>query len=320
MARTGLWSNDPEIAHAFCDIPVFPWHALSNFFEWNSQYLPAHCILQAGTSTYLRPQIDTGVGTTRVVLHPPLIPYLEETATGPHWTGNLQCLTWNHPGVLSLIAEPRRPYMVDTANRLRVNGTHYHEQLSFSGKLKIPSAFTASNTMDLAQPWVRFIAIQLTGPDMTELLPNQIPLGQFFTNIADDTGPGLQDPDYARRRDIYEKGEVVALNQPYKILHDQTWQIVKPDGTRLRQIPLKLKLTPRIPKRYATTDAAMEEDDAGAKMPQSYGPDYDGRIIYQFFSNVLQVPQANPELANVNPVSNPSWCGTWTVKIEDGNF
>lgn len=297
-------------------IPVMPWTAEATFFDWHELAIPRDYSLRTGSVGMFRPTVQEFQTTAAadVSVHHALLPYYEYTATVPNWVASLQMLRQQVDGSVALTTDMELPFAAEKAKRLRVNGEYYQVKLAMQGKLHIPENFTSSQTLGGARPWVRLLAIQFTGPDQSSRGNNQVPLKYFYPHAGSEVLPPEQDPDYSSRRTEDYKSDTYP--QPYKILHDQTWQVEKPDGTHISQIPLKLRLAPYMVRRLMEPD---RNDGNAHEFRQPYGLDHDGRIIWQLFHNLLPLFHTEENIQYQSSAC-PFWEGRWHIEIEDGNF
>lgn len=309
------------------NIPVMPFIKSSLFWDWTPQRLPRHFIRSVSG---IYPHVVTPLTTHCAGHGDTMIPKHESSVANPLWFANR--LGGTVTGAAEVRAEATDPLFASDlahAQRLPVNGNYYEETLVLQGKIQIPGGLRAEveaqahgelsrGTVNGGQPWIRLLAIQLTGPDDTAIALHSIPVDVFYPNLPTNNVLGPEDPDYTRRRTEEQKGENQSYNQSYKILIDQTWQLSRPDGSYLREIPLKLKLRPGTIRDYAVNylDTAN-----GHPVPKEIGPSKEGRVIWQLFTNLGHLPSNAAEtLPTIRLEYWPTWHGKWTVEIRDGNF
>lgn len=314
-------------ANQYNCIPVMPWHEESFFWDWTSAATPNRWNpVNLGANTVDRPTL------AQFTLNYPMIPKHEqyEDSTNPEWFTTAFLESTRTSAGRNAIAYSQWENHVNSAKRLSVNGAYYEETLVFQGKIVIPrdmGRFANAEygaqlhaTINHGRPWIRLIAIQLVDEDMSGTLLHSFFLDNFFPHTSSDTIIRGEDPDYARRRTEDEKTNT-AHHQKYRILIDHTWDIMRPDNTPLREIPLKLKLAPGVIRKY---DGVLDADPAPATYayPREYGPSKDGRVIWQLFHNIAFTPQPEgpANLAKLDPAFLPMWYGTWTTQIKDGNY
>lgn len=316
LACTTGWHNQVQLGLVWDSIPVFPWNGKSTFFDWNELAIPKMYTPSQGTVGNYRPTVQTFSpdAAKNVSVHAALLPFYEYTSTVPGWTVGLAELQQDASGAVHNTADPDRTIMHERAKRLPVNGQYYQVKLTFQGKIHIPEGFNSTATLGGAKPWIRLIAIQFTGPDQTNIGHHQVPLEYFFPHCGTDTIPPTRDPDYAVRRNHEHKGE--EYPQPYRVLHDQVWQVEKPDGTKINQIPLKLKLLPHMIRSLLDPD---RNDGNGHDCRHPYGPDHEGRVIWQLFHNIAPA-FFTAENLQYTESHIPFWEGRWTAEFLDGNY
>lgn len=305
-------------------IPVLPWCAQATLFDWTELALPHTCHLSFGTSGMYCPQVKAGYDGAYpagyINVAPWMVPRQEWSGTAPTWeAANFNHIEYGTAGRL-LVADTQMQQMLEDCARLRVNGQYYEVTLAFQGKIHVPPSMHAEGAVGYGGgiPWVRLVAFQFTGPDNTNLNVNQVPLSYFYADMGSSTEFPERDPDYPRRlnskdKDILDR----TVDQPYKVLHDHTWQLLKPDGTALRQIPLKLKLTPTMIREF--TDADYKEPGTNHLLPRMHGQSVEGRIVWGLFHN-LMADISGEEHLQWNHTHVPFWEGRWTLEIRDGNF
>lgn len=306
-------------------IPVMPWHASSFFWDWTPVAIPYKWTpANLAGGFYDRPTL------ANFALNLPLIPRHEayDHADEPAWfstsfKGGTSVVAGRSETALSTWAPE-----VEAARRLPVNGQYHEETLKFQGKIVIPpfvlrAGEPAFETPDYAtigkgRPWVRLLAIQFDDEDMSDTLLHQVLLTQFYAQLSTDTVVAYEDPDYARRRTEAQK-TVESYKQKYRVLIDHTWDVGrKPDGSWVREIPLKLNLGPRTIRMW---DGTLDQDTADPPYhyPREYGASKKGRIVWQLFHNLA--PYLQPAaLSKYSQYMTPVWYGTWTLQIKDGNF
>lgn len=318
---TGYYENN-----AYNCMPVAAWNAASPFWDWTATAIPARW---NGTGHVPGAEMHRLQGLADIDLQPPLVPKHTAATTTPAWMTNLQEPSYTLAGGRGSTTDSHHVWSVDQANRLPVNGTYYEETLVLQGKIVVPPGLSKINpstgdsypshiTFGNAKPWVRLIAIELLGEDLTGALLHSIPLSTFFPRVSTDATVRNEDPDYARRRNENEKADDALHQQAYKILIDQTWQLVDSTGHQVNEIPLKLKLRGSTIRDYHVTSA--DAADPPHSYPRDYGPSKEGRIIWQLFCNLGQSLDAPPGIPFVQCDAWPMWHGRWTLEIRDGNF
>lgn len=304
-------------------IPVLPWCAEAKLYDWTELALPHSYHPSFGTLAAYCPDVKAGYDAAYpagyVNVAPPIHPRQEWAGTTPSWeTIGLNQINVSTAG-RAMLADNQLAQMLEDSNRLRVNGQYYEVTLAFQGKIHIPPTLLANplEVMGGGKPWVRLLAFQFTGPDNTNINVNQMPLSYFYADLGDTKRQPERDPDYPRRKNQKDKDlEDRKYDQPYKVLHDHTWQLLKPDGHPISQFPFKLKLTPTMIREYSDADY---KDTNSHLLPRMHGPSVEGRIIWGLFHNLAGGIEGDEKL-QWNLESMPFWEGRWTLEIRDGNF
>lgn len=314
-----LWALSGNVFRSYdvtggqaCNIPCFPWHGSAFFWDWGAHSIPASWTPTTAGGTAFHVDYPA---LGQFTMHPPLVPLYDDAATTPTWYTTNNTTLNNTPagGWVSNSYDYRHNEMKQNANYLRVSGLYYHETLVFQGKIHVNPNTVPVNCIGNEEPWVRFMAIQWLDADDSTRGYNGVLLSDFYPHLPTAAIHPHCDPDYERRRGAYDKGETPAFNQRYRILHDQTWQLTRNDGQLLSSIPVKLKLAPR-----ALRDRTQTVADGAHTAPKIYGPAYEGRIFYQFFTNADIPVTAGQQEIHLNQIC--TWAGNWTLEIEDGGF